>query len=222
MEYYRICSVRILVTMVLALVGAPLMLSGQDAASVLERAAERYASLSGFCADFQQTIDVTLLRETKRSEGELCQVRPDNFEMRFTDPLGDRIVADGNDLWVYFPSTDDGQVFRTPLAGSQGRFDLHREFLSDPGERYSATLEGRGQIDGLDMYLLSLRPRVRSPYLHARVWIGVEDDLIRRLEILEESESIRTLELTNITLDPDLSADRFRFDPPQDVQVITR
>lgn len=213
---------RTVLSVFLILGGAPSRVSGQEAVSVLENAAERYASLRGFCADFNQTIDVTLLRETVESRGELCQLRPDNFEMRFTNPLGDRVVADGDYLWVYFPSTDEGQVFRSPLAGSEGRFDLHREFLADPGERYSATLEGHDRIDGQDMYRLSLRPRVRSPYVQARIWIGVEDVLIRRIEILEESESIRTLDLTNIRLNPAITPARFRFDPLPGVQVITR
>lgn len=205
-----------------AAAGDPARALGQEAVSVLERAAARHASLAGFCADFEQTIDVTLLRQVKESRGELCQQGPDHFEMRFADPEGDRLVADGADLWVYFPSTDGGQVFRTPLAGADGRFDLHREFLSDPGERYAATLEGSEEVEGQPMYILSLLPQVRSPYLHARLWIGADDDLVRRLVILEESESVRTLRLSNLRLDPVLAADWFRFLPPPDVQVITR
>ncbi len=211
-----------LVWVISPLLVAPPAVAAQDASLILERAADRYSSLSGFCASFAQTIDVTLLREVKRSRGELCQARPDDFEMRFADPPRDRIVADGNDLWVYFPSTDEGQVFRTPLAQAEGRFDLHREFLSSPGERYASTLEGEERIGDQVMHVLSLEPRVRSPYVHARLWIGAEDYLIRKLEILEESESIRTLELSEIQLNPDLPADWFRFDPPPGVQVITR
>ncbi len=210
------------ITVLLLLAGTPSVAIGQDAVSILEQAAEQYASFVGFCADFSQTIEVTLLGDVIRSRGELCQLRPDNFEMKFADPPRDRIVADGNDLWVYFPSTDEGQVFRTPLANSAGRFDLHREFLSDPGERYSATLEGTDQIDGLDMHILSLRPRVRSPYVHTRLWIGAADGMIRRLEILEESESIRTLDLTNMRIDPVIPQERFLFDSPSGVQVIVR
>ena len=194
----------------------------QDPVPILDRAAERYASLNGFCADFVQTIDVKLLREVKESRGELCQERPDHFEMRFADPEGDRIVADGVDLWVYFPSTDEGQVFRTSLADAGSRFDLHREFLSDPGTRYSTTLERSEQIDGEATDVLLLTPRVPSPYVRARLWIGAQDGLIRRLEILEESESIRTVDLTNMRIDPRLSSDWFRFDPPSSIQVITR
>ncbi len=200
----------------------PAALPAQSAQVILERAAERYEALAAFCADFRQQIDVTLLRETTRSAGELCQARPDRFEMRFTDPAGDRVVADGVYLWVYFPSVDDGQVVRLSLASGNNRMDLHREFLSEPGRRYAATLEGRETVDGRECHILSLTPQVASPYRRARVWIDASDFLIRRLVIVEESESVRTLDLSNIRLNPSLDAARFRFDPPPGVQVIAR
>lgn len=200
----------------------PLPVHGQSALNVLEAASERYASLEGFCADFDQVVEVTLLRQVTRSEGELCQLPPDRFEMRFTDPEGDRVVADGTDLWVYFPSTDEGQVFRQRLGAAEGRFDLHGEFLSDPGERYRAELEGRETVNGTEAHVLALEPRRDSQYRWARVWVGVGDLLIHKLEIHDDADSIRTLELSNLRLNPTLPEERFRFDPPSGVQVITR
>jgi outer membrane lipoprotein carrier protein len=203
-------------------VGGPLPAYGQEAVAILERASERHESLNAFCANFHQVIDVTLLGETIVSRGELCQARSDRFDMRWSDPAGDRIVADGINLWVYFPSVDDGAVNRTRLAGSEGRFDLHREFLSDPGERYDATYLGAEQAGGRSTYLIALRPNKPSPYRSARVWIDTADYLIRKIEIEElESENRRIVELTNIRLDPNLAADRFQFDPPAGVQVIS-
>lgn len=210
------------ILLALALGAMPAVAQNDRAVDVLEAASHRYLALEGFCADFRQRIDVTLLRQEKVSEGELCQLRPDRFEMRWTDPAGDRVVADGSSLWVYFPSTDEGQAFRTPLDQSGGRYDLHREFLEDPGERYDATYEGTEVIDGRETHVLILLPREPSPYLEARIWLDAETDLIRRLELLEESESIRTVDLTNTRLDPALAPDRFEFDPPPGIQVITR
>ncbi|MEX0856013.1 MAG: outer membrane lipoprotein carrier protein LolA [Gemmatimonadota bacterium] len=202
--------------------GAP-ELAAQDARSVLERASARHDALEGFCADFAQEIEVTLLRETVRSRGELCQARSDHFEMRWTDPAGDRIVADGTYLWVYFPSSDEGMVSRTRMAGIDGSFDLHREFLSDPGERYAATHEGMEEVDGRAVHVLHLTPQVPTQYRDARVWIDAEEFLIRKLVIEEaETESIRTIQLSGIRLNPVLPADRFAFVPPPGVQVITR
>jgi outer membrane lipoprotein carrier protein len=194
----------------------------QEATAILERASERHESLDAFCADFHQVIQVRLLDDTVDSRGELCQARSDRFDMRWTDPAGDRVVADGTDLWVYFPSVDAGAVNRTRLATAEGRFDLHREFLSDPGRRYAATYLGTERAGGRSTFLIALRPLERSPYRSARVWIDTADYLIRKIEIDElESENLRTVELTNIRLNPELPGDRFRFEPPAGVQVIT-
>jgi outer membrane lipoprotein carrier protein len=193
-----------------------------EALAILTRAAERYEGMSGFCAQFRQVVVNDLLRQTTRSRGELCQRRPDRFDMRFTDPEGDRVVADGRYLWAYFPSTDPGQAFRTDPGAAEGRFDLHREFLGEPGERYAPTLEGRETLEGRAVHLLALRPLRTSPFLRARIWVGVDDALIRKIEITETEGFVRTLELSSMQLDPSLPDARFRFDVPPGVRVVSR
>lgn len=210
------------VAVALLLAGGSSVAQAQDAAGVLERAAERYRTATGFCAVFHQTVQNDLLGETTRSRGELCQARPDRFEMRFTDPEGDRVVADGEDLWIYLPSADPGQVFRSPAAESGGRFDLHREFLEDPGRRYAPSLEGRDAVNGRTAHVVALEPRGESPFRRARVWVDVEDALIRKVEIVEDEGFVRTLELSDLRMNPDVAAERFRFEPPEGVQVIER
>lgn len=199
----------------------PLAASGQEAIEILERAADRYVALDGFCADFRQVVDNEILGRTIRSEGELCQARPDRFEMRFTDPAGDRVVADGEHLWVYLPSTDAGQVFRGGISEAGGRFDLHAEFLSDPGERYEPTLEGREEVGGRSTWVVRLQPIGTSHFLRARLWID-ENDLIRRAEIVEDEGLIRTLHLDGIRLNPTIPAAWFEFEPPAGAQVVRR
>lgn len=196
--------------------------AAQRALPILERAAERYRDMSGFCAEFRQIVQNDILRQTTRSRGELCQLRPDRFEMRFSDPAGDRVVADGTHLWVYFPSIDPGQAIRSTLATNDGRFDLHREFLSDPGSRYTPTLEAEETIDGRRHFILRLEPLVPSPYLQARIWVDASDALVRIIEITEDVDFVRRLELSGIRVNPALAADRFRFTPPPGIQVIVR
>jgi outer membrane lipoprotein carrier protein len=193
-----------------------------EALAILTRAAERYEAMTGFCAQFRQVVENDLLRQTTRSRGELCQRRPDRFDMRFTDPEGDRVVADGRYLWAYFPSTDPGQAFRTDPGAAEGRFDLHREFLGEPGERYAPTLEGRETLDGRTLHVLALRPLRTSPFLRARIWVDQDDALIRRIEITETEGFVRTLELSSMQLNPSLPDARFRFDVPPGVRVVSR
>lgn len=196
--------------------------AGQDAEAVLEGAAERYRSFAAFCAEFRQVVENEILRQTTRSRGELCQARPDRFEMRFTDPEGDRVVADGRHVWVYLPSTDPGQVLRGEAAEAGGRFDLHAEFLSDPGRRYDAALGVRETVDGRETHVLELEPVGPSPFLRARLWVDVTDHLIRKAEIVEDEGFTRTLELSRIRLDPEIDPARFEFEPPAGVSVVSR
>ena len=59
--------------------------------------------------------------------------------MRFTDPQGDRIVADGRWLWLYTPSTAPGQVIRSaiPATGNTGP-NLLGQFVEHPRTQYRA------------------------------------------------------------------------------------
>ena len=189
---------------------------------MLERASERYAGIDAFCGAFEQEMNVPLLRQVTRSRGRLCQARPDHFLMDFSDPEGDVVVADGEHLWVYFPSTDPGQVFRSDLSASDGRFDFHREFLEDPGEKYRPEYRGEEVVDGRSTHVVSLTPLEPSPYVRAQVWIDAESALIRKVEIHEDNESVRTVVLRDLEIEPQISASLFEFEPPSGVQVIVR
>ncbi len=195
----------------------------RDAVAVLERAADEYSRLTGFCADFRQTLTSTLLGQVTRSRGRMCQQRPDRFSMRFSDPEGDLVIADGEWLWVYFPSDDAGQAIRSRMTpGSGGRFDFHREFLSDPGSRYLPSYLRSEELDGVLAHVVRLVPRRPSAYRAARIWIEDASWLVRRTEIEEENGNLREVRLAAFEPNPRLDGEAFRFTPPQGVQVITR
>lgn len=193
---------------------------GQDATAILTRASARLAALRGFCGDFRQEIRIPLLGQSSRSAGRLCQQRPNLFVMDFTDPAGDRVVADGQWVWTYFPSTDPRQVLRFPLA-EQGRMDFFQEFVSDPGVRYVPTLEGEEVVGGRSTWRIALEPRDRSYFEGATVWIDRETSLLRKVEILQENGSVRVVELGDLELDPTIPPSRFTFTPPEGTQVFT-
>ena len=212
-----------------ALLALPPTLEAQSAPSaegralvLLEAAEIRYSTFSSFCADFRQVMEVPLLEQETASRGRICQKQPDLFLMRFTEPEGDVVVADGEWLWIYYPSTDPGQVIRSPLSGSGGRFDFHREFLEDPGEKYAATWVGRERVDGREADVIRLVPRGSSAYRSARIWLEARTLLLLRLEIRQENGSVRRVWLSGQEVNPSLADSLFRFEPPAGAQVITR
>jgi len=188
---------------------------------VLEAASARFRAAPAMCADFSQELSNPLLGQTWSGRGRLCQKQPDLFSMRFSDPEGDRIVADGQFLWLYTPSTNAQSVLRSPMSSASGAFDFHREFLENPGQKYEARLDGQETLDGNATHRIAVVPRQPTGYRDAILWIDVRSSLVRRVQIREENGSVRTVSLTNIDMGASPSADTFRFVPPQGTQILT-
>jgi chaperone LolA len=194
--------------------------ANQDrAAEILTQAERASRAIRSLEADFTQTLNVPLLNTTQRSTGKLYQRKPDRFLMRFSDPEGDVIVADGRHFWLYYPSTDRTQVIRTSIAEGGEAVDLQQQFLSNPNQRFVATLVGEESVGGQQTHVLTLVPRGASPYRILKVWIDKDDHLVRRFEMTEENNSVRTVEMRNLRTNHALSDNLFTFTPPAGAQV---
>ncbi|HYW11434.1 MAG TPA: outer membrane lipoprotein chaperone LolA, partial [Longimicrobium sp.] len=194
--------------------------ANQDrAAQILSQAEAAANGVRSLEADFTQTMTVPLLNQTQRSTGKLFQRKPDRFLMRFSDPAGDLIVADGRHFWLYYPSADRTQVIRTSIAEGGEAVDLQAQFLSNPNQRFVSTVAGEESVGGRPAHVLTLVPRGASPYRILKVWVDKEDHLVRRFEITEENESVRRVELRNLRTNHALANSLFTFTPPEGAQV---
>lgn len=193
--------------------------SDDGAAVILARAERAWKGVRAFRADFVQDLSVPLMGTEQRSRGQLLHRRPDRFLMKFSDPAGDVVVADGTHLWMYYPSTDRTQVVRAAASAAGGQLDLQREFLDNPTARYNVALTGEESVGGRPAELLTLTPKGASPYRRIRVWVDQGDHLVRRFELTEENGSARRLELSNLQVNPDLPDPLFRFTPPAGAQI---
>jgi outer membrane lipoprotein carrier protein len=199
--------------------GAPLPTPvGTAANDILTRAEQTYAGVRSMEADFTQQVYVPLLNSTQNSRGKIYHRAPDRFLMRFSDPEGDVVVADGRYVWMYYPSTDERQVMRGALGDGQS-VDLQREFLSNSAEKYVATRTGAETVGGRETHALTLIPRGASPYRQIKVWIDAQDNLVRRFEIIETNGTMRRLEMSNLRPNVTLANDLFEFTPPPGAQI---
>lgn len=197
--------------------------TAQPATAVLDRAVRAYENVKTLRATFSQTITNPLLGATVTSTGEVVQRRPSQVSVRFTDPAGDRIIADGTWVWFYLPSSTPGQVIRTRIApGSQGSPDLTAQFLDTPKSRFDVTDLGRDTVNGRPARVLSLVPKkgVDAPFTKAVIWVDSGDALIRQFELTEPSEIVRRVTIRTLTLNPAVSASAFKFTPPSGTRVI--
>ncbi len=196
----------------------------QDPLPILDRASASYDTVRTLQADFTQIVDNPMLGDPDTTRGKLYQQRPNSFEMRFTDPKNDRIVADGKKLWLYTPSTTPGQVIRTaiPSTGISSP-NLIGQFVEHPRERYDARYIRADSLRPADgaVDVIALNPRRTDlPYTAATVWIARNDGLLRRIEIVETSGQTRTIILRNLVVNRPISGREFKFAPPAGTQVV--
>ena len=213
-------AVLLSVTLLAASVSA---LNAQTATATLDRAVRAYKTVKTVRASFTQTITNPLLVATVTSAGEVVQRRPHHVSVQFSDPAGDRIVADGTWVWFYLPSSAPGQVIRSRIAdGMIGSPDLTAQFLNAPATRFDVQDLGRAKVNGRAARVLSLvpKPGVDAPFTKAVIWVDSADALIRQFELTEPSEIVRRVTIKTLKLNPTVSASAFRFTPPSGTTVI--
>ena len=212
--------------MLAPLFSVPCSLHGQDgqAYQALYAASDRYYNLETLCAHFNQVVEVTLLGQTRVSEGTVCLRQPDLFSMRFADPEGGRIVVDGEFAWNFFPDQDPRQVIK--LEGAEGGFNFFENILADPRGRFEAVHEGREPMGERMSHKIALTPREDAgsrsvDFRSAVVWLDVNNYMITALDMHDTSERIRRLRFSNIRLDVDIPDEVFRFVLPEGARVFT-
>ncbi|MFW6088168.1 MAG: LolA family protein [Gemmatimonadota bacterium] len=194
----------------------------EDVRAILARADSVYDALSSLEAEFDQTIEVTLLGRSRSGTGTWYQKGPGRFKMDFTDPADDVIVADGSHLWLYYPSTHPDQVIRSTIDANvtgAGMVDLQGRIFDEASEGYDAELEGRETVDGHETLRIHLTPRGESPYRYVRVWVDADAYLVRKFEIMERNETLRTVVLRNLRPNRPIADRTFSFSPPAGVDV---
>jgi len=191
----------------------------QDANEILRRVEETAAGIRTLEADFTQSLRVPLLNSNQNSAGKLYQRKPDRFLMRFTEPAGDVMVADGRHFWIYYPSSDRTQVIRTSIAQGGEQADFQRQFLSNATDRFVATMNGQEAVGGRPAWSLTLVPKRESPYKVVRIWVDREDFMVRRFEMTEENNSVRRVELRNLKVNQPIADALFTFTPPAGTHV---
>lgn len=196
-------------------------LSDQDPWLILDRASAAYQATQTLTASFVQIITNPMLGEPDTTRGRLFQQRPSRFAMRFTSPAGDRIVADGRYLWLYTPSTEPGQVIRSRIPQTGTGPNLIGQFVERPRQRYTARYVRAESSAAGWADVVALTPRDDSqPYSSAVIWVGREDGLVRRVDLVETSGQERSVRLSNLQANTAVPSKEFRFSAPRGVRVV--
>jgi outer membrane lipoprotein carrier protein len=192
--------------------------------AILARAQAAYARVTTTKATFDQTINNEMTGTTAVSHGELIQEEPNRLAVNFTEPAGDRIVADGKSLWVYVPSATPGQVVKMPLGSSgTGAIDFVQQFVHAPRQHFDVTLGTADTSLGHPAHTLMLVPKDQgSSIAKATVWVDDDDGVVRQFIVTDGTGATRHVRLTSIEFNVPVQKSTFAFKTPPGIKVVDR
>ena len=197
----------------------------QNVDAVISRAQAAWSRVKTLRATFEQKLTNPITGSALTSLGALQQSKPNRLAITFSDPAGDRIVADGKFVWVYLQSATPGQVVKLSSTDvGAASMDLIGQFLNTPRSKYDVADAGADKVGtrAARALVLTAKPGQELPFVRAKVWVDDTDSLIRQFESTDGNGVTRRVRL--LTLSPNAAVDSkaFTFRVPKNVRVIER
>ncbi len=194
--------------------------AAQTVTAVLATAEATYRDIETLHAEFTQML-VNPMMGDETTTGTLYLSPPGRFSMRFSQPEGDRIVADGEWLWLYTPSTIPNQVIRQSIPEmGPATPNLFGQFVDNPLERYHATYVGVDSAAGYQVENVRLVPRVDGIPFRSVVISLSADGMLRKVNIVEDSGQRRTLVFDSIVVNAPIPEDELIFRVPRGTRIV--
>jgi outer membrane lipoprotein carrier protein len=201
--------------LIFALFGANISLLSQDditAQDVIQNVQSAYKDISDAKASFSQTVKFNKSK-AQSSSGTLYIKKENKYRI---ETGSQTIVTDGSTSWSYTPAKK--QVVIDHYKETGNTFSPNKYLFQYP-ENFYSDLTGTEKLSGIDVYVLSLKPRESGYVKSAKLWVGKDDWMIKKIVIITE-ESTSTYSVKNIQTNTGLSNSKFTFTPPEGTEVI--
>jgi len=194
-------------------VGIPAASLAQSSLS-LDDVRREYQKLESLRARFTQVVGSEFSEDSTRIEGTVIL---SGNRYRVHTPR-ETVVANDSTTWIYSPA--DSQVVINDAETEEGPI-TPESFLASSANEYeevnqrATTRHGRAHV--------ALQLSARSPaarFRTATLWIRPSDRIITRLQATDRNGSTFDLRLREITANPSLRGDIFRFDAPDGTEVV--
>jgi outer membrane lipoprotein carrier protein len=163
---------------------------------------------------FKQSLVDADNQVVEESSGTLEIQRPSQFRWVYLEPYEQMLVADGLNIWSYdidlaqVTVKPQAEVLRnTPALLLSGSADALDQF------DYAGSFSDRGTV------WIRLRPKDTDNGFN-KVELGFNDGELTRMLFSDNLEQTTLIALFDVELNGDIEADRFRFDLPDDVDVV--
>ena len=193
----------------------------EEGDALLKRVGERYSGATTLSANFRQEVPLQNLGIVRKASGKVYLGRPMKMRWDYKSAEAQMFLADGR--YFYFRPPDSPQVIRRKADEKSlgGKIPLLLLFgKGQIGEMFR--VESAAPRGGGEETVLRLVPRGDGAPEVRRIElvVGTADALIREVHLYDRLGGENHLYLSEVTLDPSLPADLFRFRKPPGVAVV--
>lgn len=206
--------------LLLVVTGRAATATATEADDIVARVQARYDATHDFTAKVIQKLRVASLDKTLTSEGTVAFKKPGRMRWEFKEDDPQIIVADGKTLWFYKPQ--EQQVFKAPFDAAF-KSTTPISFLTGVGriaQDFDVALNGES-VDGKLLYLQLVPKRAGGDVGVLRLRVTRDSADIRGAEIYDPLGNVSILEFEDLQRNLGLPDDRFEFEVPPGVDVIS-
>jgi len=192
-----------------------------DGEALLRKVSERYAAVRTLSASFRQEVPLENLGIVRKASGKLYLGRPMKMRWDYRSPDTQLFLADGE--YFYFRPPDSPQVIRRKADEKSLGGKIPLLLLFGKGQLLEMfQVESATPRKGGEEMLLRLLPRGGGAPEVRRVdlVVGTADTLVREVHLYDRLGGENHLYLSDVTLDPSLPPDLFRFRKPPGATVV--
>jgi outer membrane lipoprotein carrier protein len=199
---------------------------------VATRLQNQYDTMESLTFDFTQDTRGQLIGRSKKGRGQAFFVKDINEKeitgkMRWNYSAPDRqiLVSDGVIFSMYFESLQQMIVSSAKTLQQ----DITYSFFTGSGnllQDFTILPPDKNKGDSAQIVVIKLIPNAKQSQVAAiHLWV-TEDSLIRRIEILDQFDTLTVLNFSNLkvntldTADIDLMLKLFSFTPPDGTEII--
>jgi len=195
---------------------------------ILNRVEEANAQFKTMEADIKYSRVISLLDSEEVSIGFLQYKKPKKINLNFFPPRNEVNVIDGSYVWIYHPEERQVEKYKmnSDMGAPQGMdiFDLgYEDNIEKIRESYDVTLLDDISTEEGTLFHIELIPKESfdSDYSRVLLWIKEGLWLPVQFQLFEsEGEIVNTIELSNISINPEIPDKTFILDLPDDVEII--
>jgi len=188
---------------------------------VLTRVNDANRRLQSWSASFTERHNYVHFDTSETRSGEMFYRRGHGLRIDLVEPDEEMVLVDSERALTWRPKTNQVNVFK---------FDGRKRGAADTPIPLPIGGDGWDPQSGhtvrlLDAagpeLLLELVPNDQTSYQKKLVWIDPESWLPSALQLVETTDDEIHYSFTSIQIDVPIDEDRFRFEPPDDAEVVT-